>query len=152
MNPTVLAVRAITTTYAQTILKPLLFIGIGIYVAVLLLIGWIAYAASPWWWLLAVVPTVIFFVALLLWTLAFLLSKRLAPRMDREQKKTARRFVGRTGKAAEHLGTPRFVLVFRVIRDLLFPPVNGQTFLGEVSGLPGELRRDFDDLRRSFGG
>lgn len=150
MNPTVLAVRAITTTYAQTILKPLLFIGIGIYVTVLLLIAWIASVASAWWWLLAVIPTVIFFVALLLWTLAFLLSKRLAPRMDREQRKTARKFVGHIGTAAEHLGTPRFILVFRVLRDLMFPPVNNQSFLGEVSSLPGELRRDFEALRRSF--
>src|SRR3990167_2150135 len=138
MNPTVLAVRAITTTYAQTILKPLLFIGIAIYVAILLLIGWIAYMSSPWWWFLALLPTAVFVVALLLWLIAFFFAKRLAPQMSREQRKIARKFVSHTGKAAEHLGTPRFVLVFRVLRDLVFPPVNNQSFLGEVSSLPGE--------------
>lgn len=150
MNPTVLAVRAITTTYAQTILKPLLFIGIGVYAAVLLLIGWIAYAASPWWWLLAIVPTMIFVVALLLWLIAFFISKRMAPSMTREQRRIAKRFVGHTGKAAEHLGTPRFILVFRILRDLVFPSSTTQSFLGEVSSLPGDLRRDFEQLHRSF--
>lgn len=151
MNSSVLAVRAIATVYAQTILKPLLFAGIVFYAAILLLIGWIAYVASPWWWLLAIVPTAIFVVALLLWLIVFTLSKRLAPKMNREQRKIARRFVGHTGKAAEHLGTPRFIFIFRVLRDLLFPPSSGnQTFLGEVSSLPGDVKRDFDSLRRSF--
>lgn len=150
MNSTILAIRAITTVYAQTILKPLLFIGIGVYAALFALIAWIAYVASAWWWLLVIIPTIIFIVALLLWSILFLLSKRLAPRMNREQKKIARKFVNHTAVAAEHLGTPRFILVFRILRDLVFPPVSNQSFLGEVSSLPGEVQRDFEALRRSF--
>lgn len=151
MTPTVLAIRAITTTYAQTLLRPLLVAGIAIYVIVLAIIGWVAYLASPWWWLLAVIPTIIFLVAVALWTVVYLLSKRLAPQMNKAQRAAAKKFISRIGKVAEHVGTPRFVLIFRVIKDIIAPPPSGQTFIGELTQTPGEMRRHFEELRRLFG-
>lgn len=150
MNATILAIRAITATYAQIILRPLLIAGIAVYAVVLAIIGWVAYAASPWWWLLAIVPTIIFLAAVVLWMVVFLLSKRLAPQMNKAQRSATKKFVGHLGKVAEHVGTPRFVLIFRVIKDVIMPPKSGQTFIGELAQTPGELRRDFDAVRRLF--
>jgi membrane protein implicated in regulation of membrane protease activity len=150
MNSTILAVRAITSEYATQLLLPLLWTGLAIYAVLMALIIWIAAEVSPWWLLLAFVPTIVFLVGLALWVGSWILSKRLAPIMNKEQKKVTKKFVGHIGKVAEQVGTPRFILVFRIIKDVMMRPNSGQTFIGELSQTPGDMKRDFEHLRSLF--
>ncbi len=150
MNPTILALRAISSLYVQDILRPLLVIGCLVYIAVLGIIGWIAYVASPWWWLLGILPSFVFLVALTVWIIAFLIARRIAPAMNKKQKQAAKKFVGRIGNAAEHLATPKFILIFRVIKDVILRPNDDHTFIGDLAREPGEMRHEFNQLRRLF--
>lgn len=150
MDSTILAIRAVTAEYAKRLLWLPLIIGVAAYVVVLLLVGWIASSAGAWWWFLAILPTGIFMVALALWILARLFAMRLAPSMNKAQRQAVRHFSKRIDKVAEHVGTPKFILIFRITKDLVARPTAGKTFIGEIAQEPGEMRRAFDDLRSLF--
>lgn len=150
MDQTILAARAVTSEYAKRWLWLPLALGISIYVVLLGLIGWIAYVASPWWWLLAMIPTLLFLIVLTLWIIARIIAVRIAPIMNKTQRKAARAFVDKIDKATEHLGTPKFVVLYRIIKDVVIRPTSGKTYIGEISQEPGEMRRAFDHLRSLF--
>lgn len=150
MNSTVLAIRAVSSEFAMRVLWPLLFIGIGVYALVAAIIVWLAVAVSPWWLLLGVIPTILFCAALAVWIGVRIAAGRIAPGMTTDQKRLARKVVKRLASTAEQLGTPRFVLLFRVIKDIVFPPKTKQTLVGELTEIPGQLHREFDALRKTF--
>lgn len=150
MSSTVRAARAVSSEFARQLLWPLLWIGIAAYVLVAALVIWIAVAASPWWLLLGIVPTTLFCVALAVWIGVYVTARRIAPDMNTQQKKATKKVVKLVGQTAEHLGTPRFILIFHVIRDVVWPPKTGQTLIGELADTPGELRRSFEALRKLF--
>ncbi len=150
MEQTIRAVRAITSEYAKRWLWLPLVIGVAVYVVVMGLIWWVAVVASAWWWLLAIVPTFVFLVALTLWMIARMIVGRMAPVMSKKQKKAARRFVGRIDKVAERLGTPKFVILYRILKDVIAHPTSSKTYIGEIASEPGEMRRAFDELRSLF--
>ncbi|MDB5177209.1 MAG: hypothetical protein JWN75_877 [Candidatus Saccharibacteria bacterium] len=150
MNSTILAIRAITSQYAAQLLWPVLWIGLGIYALVMALIIWIAVAASGWWLLLAFIPTIVIIAGVIVWTGVWTLSKRLAPAMNIAQKKATKKFVKRLGRVAENIGISKFILIFRIVKDVIVRPGSGQTFIGELSQTPGDMKREFEELRRLF--
>ncbi len=150
MDKTVLAVRAITAQYAKRWLLPFLFIGAGIYAIVMSIIAWVAAVASQWWWLLSIVPTILFVISLGIWIFAWVLAGRISPPLSSRQKKAAKRFNERIDGVAEKIATPKFVILYRVIKDVVMRPTSSKTFIGEIAQEPGEMRRAFDDLRSTF--
>lgn len=150
MDTTVLAIRAITSEYARQLLWPFLWVGVTAYIVIMLLIGWIASVASQWWWLLGIGPTILLVIALLVWLFVYLLAKRWSPILNKRQKSATKKFVKHIGKVAEQMAMPRFVIIFRVLKDATMRPTSGKTFIGEIAQEPGEMRRDFDELRSLF--
>lgn len=150
MNSTLLAVRAVTSEYAAQLLWPLLWIVLGVYGVVLLLVIWIAVAFSPWWLLLALLPTVLFAACMALWIGSWILTKRLAPLTNSEQRKATKKFVKHLDQTAVHLGTPRFVLIYRMVKDAIVRPNSRKTFIGELAQTPGDMMQDFVRLRSLF--
>jgi hypothetical protein len=149
MNATVSAIRAITSVYARQLLRPILWIGIAVYVFLLVVIGLIAYSASNWWWLLATVPSLLFVIGLVVWTITWVLSGRIAPQMNKAQLVATKKFVKHIGYVAEHMGLSRFTIIVQIIKDVVTRPKEG-TFIGELAQKPGEMRRDFENLRKLF--
>lgn len=150
MTPTIRAVRAIMSLYAKSVLWPLLWVLCAAYVLTMAVIGWVAYVASPWWWLLAVVPSAALVIGLVVWGVVFALAHRLAPNLTSRQRRATRKFVAHIGRIAEHMGTPRVVLVFRIIKDIIAPPANGRTFISQLASEPGQMRREFEEVRGLF--
>lgn len=150
MDKTVLAVRAITAEYIKQWLLPFLFAGIGVYAVVMGVVAWIASIASAWWWLLAVVPSIVFLLALALWVFVRVLAGRISPPLSKQQKRAVKRFNQKINDVAEKIATPKFVIVYRVIKDVITRPTSSKTFIGEIAQEPGEMRKAFDDLRNSF--
>lgn len=150
MNATILAIRAITSIYAQQLLLPVLWIGVSVYVLVLTLVIWIASISSPWWTLLAVVPTVLIVAGIFLWVVVWALAQHLAPPLNAEKRQAAKQFIAHISRVAEQAGTPKFVLIMRVIQDVVFAPDTSRTFIGEIASTPGDMHRDFERLRELF--
>lgn len=150
MNSTVLAIRAITSTYASQLLWPVLWIGLAAYGVLWALVIWLATAVSPWWLLLEIVPTILFAAGIALWIIARILVGRVAPVMNAKQKSATKKFVQHLNKTAEHLGTPKFVLLYRIVKDAWMRPNSGRTFIGELAQTPGDMKHDFERLRSLF--
>ena len=150
MNSTVLAIRAITSLYVKRLLLPILLIGLAIYAAIIGLVWWIAVMSSGWWWLLAVLPTFVIAVGLVLWLIARTVAIRIAPVMNKKQTAATKQFIKRIDGVAEHIGTPKFVIIYRVIKDIIVRPTSSKTYIGEIANEPGEMRREFEDLRGLF--
>lgn len=150
MNSTILAVRAITSEYAKQLLWPVLFIGLAVYAGVIGLIWWITTMASDWWWLLAIVPTCFVIIGLGVWLIARTLILRLAPTMNAKQKSATKQFVKRLNNVTEQLGTPKFIIIYRLVKDALMRPASGKTYIGEIAQEPGDMKRAFEELRGLF--
>lgn len=150
MSPTILAVRAVTSLYVRQILLVIIAVGLVIYALVVAIVVWLSSAVSPWWSLLGVIPTLLVFIGCFLWAIVWVLAKRLSPTMNKKQKTATKKVVQGVSKAAEQLGTPRFIILFQIVKDIVFPPKNNQTFIGELSETPGKLKRDFENLRKLF--
>lgn len=145
-----MAVRAVTAQFARNVLRPILFIGVVVYVVIMAIVIWITVTVNGWWILLGFIPTILFCVGLAIWIGVWLTARRLSPHMNREQKKATKEVVEQVSRVAEQIGTPRFILVFRVIKDVLFPPKSKQTLIGELAEAPGQLHRSFENLRKLF--
>lgn len=150
MSPTILAVRAVTSVYVRQILKFILIVGLAVYAAVMAIVIWLSSDISPWWSLLGIIPTLLILIGGLMWVIVWVLSGRLSPAMNKKQKTATKKVVKDIGQAAEQLGTPRFILLFQVVKDVVFPPKNNRTFIGELADTPGKLKRDFENLRKLF--
>lgn len=150
MSSTVKAVRAVTSRYAKDLLLPILFIGVAAYAIIMALVIWITVAVSGWWILLGFVPTVLFCVGLAVWIGLWIAATKLSPDMNKTQKQGTKKVVEQVDKIAEQIGTPRFVLIFRIAKDVIFPSKTSQTLIGELTETPGELRRSFEALRKLF--
>lgn len=150
MNPTILAIRAVTSVYVRQILRVVLIVSLIVYAGVMAIVIWLSTDVSPWWSLLGIIPTLLIFIGGVIWLIVWILAKRLSPAMNKKQKVAAKKVVHNISATAERLGTPRFLLLFHVIKDVIFPPRSGQTYIGELAGTPGKLKTDFENLRKLF--
>ena len=150
MNSSILAVRAVTSEYAKQLLWLALWVGLAVYGILLLLIGWIASSVSNWWWLLAFLPSLIMTILAIMWLIIWVLARRLAPEMNKEKKKAAKTIIDHIIRLAEHVGTPKFIIFYRLVKDVVSPQTAGRTYIGELTSEPGELHKEFEQLRRLF--
>ena len=147
MNTSVPVVRAIGSEFAQRKLNSLIII--YAIVVSLLMVGavWLT-TINVWWWLLAV-PVIVLALAGFVALLAVrLLIRFIRPELNKVQKKAVKDFVDKLERVAENLQTPMFVIVFRVVRDMLLP--RKETFIKTVASDSTSLHKDFSNLVQDF--
>ncbi len=147
ITPLFLAVRAVSAEFARRIYVPVVYgVGISLFVLIALAI-WLVTMSGWWWFLLA--PLI--FVALIFITAAILVQFALAflrPQQTSEQKSTVRRFVDSLQKTSEAISTPKFVILFRLVKDLLIPGKG--SYIDELSGTASSLQRGFKEVINLF--
>lgn len=150
MDSTILAIRAITAHYGRTLLWPVLIIGVIFYICVFGLSWLLAVQLSAWWWLLVILLTPISIVCLFLWILCFAIIRRIHPKLDKKQRQLVREISGHAAHIAAEMGTPKFIILGRIVRDVVFGTNIRGSYIGELTAEPGEAKRKFDELRRSL--
>lgn len=147
LSPLLLAVRAVSAEFARRIYLPIVAIAAVVIVVVTALLIW-AVTVSAWWWLLFV--PVIF--AELVFTTAAIIAwfalKLLRPQQTSTQKKNVRSFVDTIQQSSEAIQTPKFVILFRLVKDVMFP--GKQSYVRELASTANSLRTDFQTVIRSF--
>lgn len=103
---------------------------------------------SAWWWILFAVILLWALIATALLAISWSIIKGITPERTPEQKKKTKLFVDKAQGLAEITGTPKFILVFRIVRDAMHPSKQG--YLSSVAGEGTALQKDFIDLKRSF--
>lgn len=147
ISPLFLAIRAISAEFAQRIFAPTIYIVGG---ALLVLIGisiWLVTISGWWWWLLAplILLSVLFIFAV---TIAGLIIRLLRPQQTKTQRGEVRSFVDALQGTSEAIQTPKFILLFRLVKDILFPTEKG--LVQELSGNASTLKNGLKTLVASF--
>jgi len=147
MTPLVLAIRAIATEFAQRVYKVILIIAV---IAIVLIIGvsvWLV-GMSAWWWILVVILIAWMLVGGIVLTIAGVIIGVTKPTQTKSQKKQVKAFVDKLQSVSEVLQTPRFMLLFRLVKTS-FNPQRYNVIKNLAEHTVG-LQRDLDEIIRSF--
>jgi hypothetical protein len=148
MNTNIAAIRAITAEFARQFVQPFLWIGLGVISCLVILTILLALNLSPWWWLLAIPVVILGIAATIIWLVVRLILTGLSPRLNSTQKTATKQFVAKIQFAKDTIQTPYPVMIFYVIRDIIFRRDKG--FLSEVSEHSRTLKPDFEALKKLF--
>lgn len=145
--PLFLAVRAVGAEFARRIYVPVLYGGIITSIALIALCSWLV-TISAWWW---IALTLVIFATLIFITLAVIAQfalRILRPLQSQEQKRAVRSFVDALQQTSEAVQTPKFVILFRLIKDILAP--GKTTYINELSSTASSLRSGFKEVIALF--
>jgi len=147
MKPSLSAIRSIGAEFAHRLYIPVV-ITVAITAVVLLALSIWLVTINEWWLILLVFifGLTIFATAVLVVMLAII--AKVSPLQSKAQKKQTKSFVDKLLRVAEVTSTPKFILFFQVMTDVVRPSQDG--FISSVSNDTTSLKRDFLALKDSF--
>jgi hypothetical protein len=147
MSPTITVIRSIGAEFAKRLFVPVAVT--GIIVSTVLVTGVFLLATLSEWWLLLLIP-VVMIVSVIFGVLAvsWLVIRTVQPQQTKAQRKAVGSYVDKLQRVSEAVQTPKFVLFFRVLRDVSAPRKDG--FIGSMTDDTVSLKRDFTDLQKLF--
>jgi hypothetical protein len=147
MNTSITVVRAVAGDIANRVYIPILIITIVIMVILIGLVIWLSTISL--WWLLLLIPVLIAVViAGTILTVTRIILAILTPPQTKTQRKEVKKFTDKILAVSELTQTPKFILLFRVVRDALSP--KKANYIESLVSETVSLRQDFNDLQRSF--
>jgi hypothetical protein len=147
MNASLLIIRSLAVEFAMRLYKP---IAVTVVIVAVLLLGlsvWLT-TVNELWWIFVILLTFLTFIVVTILTVLWVVMRMIAPTQTRQQKKQAKALVDKMMRVAEITATPKFVLLFRVIRDALVPTKSG--FIASITDDTASLRKDFLAFRNTF--
>lgn len=147
LSPLVLAIRAVAAEFAQRIFLPVVLITGGVIIVLLGVTIWLTTLSGWWWFLLApliVVTVLTIFATVISWTAL----RVLTPPQTKDQQKQIRAFVDDLQETSEAIQTPMFILLFRVVKDVLFP--GKESYIGKLSSTALSLKSSLQAIITSF--
>ena len=141
------AVRAVSAEFASRIYFPVA-ITVAISLAALLIVSICLVTISGWWWLLLAPVILCYIVFGVIALIAGLLLRLLKPSQSKAQRKQVKSFVDKLQGVSEVIQTPKFVLLFNLVKDVLVP--SQESYVKKVSSHAVSIRPDFTALVDSF--
>lgn len=147
MQPTVKAVRAIATLFARRIFLPVA-ITAGV-IAVILIVAMVWLITIDLWWLLLAIPVfLLILAALIVGTIVWVIIQLVTPKQTKTQRVHVASFVDKMQRVSEIVATPKFILLFRTIKDIVVP--SKAAFVKDVATDTLSLKKDFQALQDLF--
>lgn len=147
VTPYAQAVRSISAEFGRRLYLPVVITTVIIWGVLVGITIWLV-TLSAWWWLLLVPLIVVGVIGAIVALVIAGLLRFLRPAQSADQRVAVRAFVDALQEAAETLQTPRIFLLFRVVKDAVFPGQQG--FLKQVTSNIGSLKPDFMAIVDSF--
>lgn len=147
MKSSLLTIRSVGAEFANRLFYPVVLAGSGIAILSIALIVWLT-SLSQWWWLLGIPFIMAVSVGIGVFAIVKLVIKSVTPAQSTTQKKATKDFVDKLQRVSDAAQTPKFIILFRVVRDIAAPTENG--FVGELAKDTTSLQRDFKELNRLF--
>ena len=147
MQATFLAIRAVGAELARRLWLPIVVIALMVAVALGVLLGWLV-SLDAWWWLLAIPLGIGVSVATIVLVVTWLLIRYVRPEVSRTQRTQIRAFVDQLQAVQEIAGTPKFLILLRVVRSISAP--RSDSYLEKIVS-SRQLGRDFREIVRGFG-
>jgi len=139
--------RAIGCEFLARKLRSVMILLSVVMFAVLALAIWLT-TVSAWWWLFAVPVILISIVLIAAFVVANVAIKVLRPNLTEQQDGAVKAFINKFERVAEHLQTPMFIIVFRVILDIIRK--RDPSFIQTATKDSTTLHKDLLELQKSF--
>ncbi|UTX51352.1 hypothetical protein KI440_00050 [Candidatus Saccharibacteria bacterium TM7i] len=120
VKATLLAVRAIGVVFGKKIWWTVVLIAAALAVVLIALCVWLT-SLSGWWWILAVIVGMAISIAFVILAVFRALLAYINPTQTQEQKTAVKDFVEKLQFVQELTQTPKFIILFRVIRSVAAP-------------------------------
>jgi hypothetical protein len=147
IKPSFLAIRSIASEFARRLYVPAAVSAAIVAALVLALAIWLV-TINEWWLILLILVCGMTFFAFVALGVALIVIKKVTPQQSKIQKKQTKAFVDKLLRVAEVTSTPKFILLFQVMKDIVKPSHEG--FISSVSNDTVSLKRDFIALKDSF--
>lgn len=147
MQPTIQAVRAIAGRFALQVYVPITVIISVVVVGLIMLSVWFT-TLSAWWWLLFGVVVLLGLIVGLVLLFVWVIISVVTPPQTVSVKRKVKSFVEKISHLSEVMQTPKFILLFRLVRDTLRPRKN--SYIASVSNASKTLREDFEAVIEAF--
>lgn len=141
-----LAIRAVGAEYASRLWKSSIYTTIIVSAVSIGVLLWLT-SLSTWWWLLAIPVSIGVSVAVGLLAVFRLTIRHVRPKENQTQQELVKKFVDKLETASELIGTPKFIILFRVIRSIAAP--RSDSFLGDIVSTKN-LKKEFQAISQSF--
>jgi hypothetical protein len=149
MNPSISALRALTSVTFQQMLRPATWITLAIFVVVYLLIFYIAIEVSAWWFLVLLVLVPFTLVAASLLAALWYLSRRLMPRpLLPSETATVSTMVEKVQRLLEARATPLPLIMVMIAKDVARG--KGSSYIENIITDTKGLREDFVAVKSIF--
>ena len=146
VKASILAVRAIGSQFGLQIWNQVALIMALVAVISGGLLVWLI-SMSGWWWVLAVMFGIVFSVAITLMVVFRLLLNYVNPAQTSEQKQIVKAFAEKVQFVQEFVGTPKIIILFRVIRSVAAP--SSEKYLENIFE-SRKLKKDFEGVIEAF--
>lgn len=146
MNATFQAIRAIGAEFAHQLWLAVFITCLVVGVLLVGILIWLT-TVNVWWWLLALPIGVGSSVATAILIVFRLLIRYVRPAQTKQQKNDIKAFVGKLQFASEFTTTPKFLILFHVIRSIAAP--KSETYLQEILETKN-LQKDFRTIVGGF--
>lgn len=147
LNPIALAIRAVSAEFAKRMYIPVTLITGGILVVLIGFSIWLV-TMSGWWWFLLGPLLFLAIVFVIAATLTALLINILKPAQNKTQRKEVRQFVDSLQHTSEAIQTPKFIILFRLVKDVVFPSQQG--YIRELTANATSLKGGLENIIHSF--
>lgn len=147
-NITTKSVRAIASTMVRQFLTPFIIAIFLLLLAAIVLVIVLSVNYSSWWLVSLFVLVPFSLVFALITAGLWFIYRKITPTMSKAQAKAVNQFTDRVAGYSDLVGTPRFMIAFRVVRDVIRK--RPRKYVGELVDSSTELKRDFEAVRHSF--
>ncbi len=146
-SPLLLAIRAVSAEFARRIFIPTILIAGIVAVAFLAVTIWLV-TQNAWWWLLLAPIIIAVSVGIILAVITAYALRFLSPKQTKDQKRSVKLFVDDLQEISEIVQTPKFILLFQLVKDTIFPSQSG--LISRVSTHVNSTRPSFSAIVASF--
>ncbi|HMI09131.1 MAG TPA: hypothetical protein VK497_01895 [Candidatus Saccharimonadales bacterium] len=147
MKPSILAIRSIGAEFANRVYLIVAIVAGIISAGLLGLSIWLT-TFSDWWWLLVAILIIVVSVVVGVLVIVKLIIRSVRPSLSHLQKKQTKAFVDKLQRLSETAQTPKFILLFQIVRDIAAPRENG--FIASISNDTNSLKHEFVALVQTF--
>lgn len=147
VSASVRAIRAIGSELAWRIVKPMI---IGGSVLAVVLVGFGAWLTTQHvlWWILEAVFISYAVLFMLMIVIVRVLFRIFTPDTNKTQRKAVKQFVDKLQRVADTVGISRFILLFRIAKQILAP--SQENFIKQIAEDSSTLHTDLLAVVRTF--
>jgi uncharacterized membrane protein len=147
IKPSILAIRSIGAEFANRIYTIVAVAACIISAGLLGLSIWLT-TFSGWWWVLVSLLIIAVSVVVGILGIVKLIIRYVRPAQSPLQKKQTKAFVDKLQRLSEVAQTPKFILLFQIVRDIATPRENG--FIASLGNNTSSLKHEFVALVQTF--